>query len=268
MIDDFGNEWEEYNQTDLSVSELQEIFSRYFGIFPFSELKDHAVGFDMGCGSGRWARLVAPKIGTLNCIDASEKAINVARNNLKNQSNINFYTASVYDQTLNSESQDFGYCLGVLHHISNTQEGIRSCARILKKGAPFLLYLYYNFENKPFWFRWIWRATDFFRHIISMLPFKGKKIVASASAYLVYYPLAKISLMLDKMNVKTSNIPLASYKSMSLYTMKTDALDRFGTKIEKRFSQNEIKGMLEAEGFARIQFSKNTPYWVALCYKK
>ncbi len=35
----------------------------------------------MGCGSGRWARWVAPKVGRLHCIDPSI-AIDVARKNL------------------------------------------------------------------------------------------------------------------------------------------------------------------------------------------
>ena len=40
--------------------------------------------FDMGCGSGRWSKLVAPKVKRLNCIDPSLEALNVARKNLIN----------------------------------------------------------------------------------------------------------------------------------------------------------------------------------------
>ena len=50
--------------------------------------------------------------------------------------------------------------------------------------------------------------------------------------------------------------------------MRTDALDRFGTKLEKRFTKKEIKSMLLKSGFVDIQFSENTPYWVALAWKK
>jgi Leucine-rich repeat (LRR) protein len=37
----------------------------------------------MGCGSGRWAKFVAPKVGLLNCIDPSI-AIKLHKKNLKN----------------------------------------------------------------------------------------------------------------------------------------------------------------------------------------
>ena len=33
----------------------------------------------MGCGSGRWAQLVATKISKLNCIDPSKEALEVAK---------------------------------------------------------------------------------------------------------------------------------------------------------------------------------------------
>ena len=105
----------------------------------------------MGCGSGRWARLVAPRVGLLHCIDPS-CALDVARNTLKEHSNIIFHRASVSEQILRVGSQDFGYSLGVLHHIPDTYSAICSCVALLKPGAPFLLYLYYNFDNRPYWF--------------------------------------------------------------------------------------------------------------------
>ena len=49
--------------------------------------------------------------------------------------------------------------------------------------------------------------------------------------------------------------------------MKTDALDRFGTRLEKRFSKDEIQQMLEDSGFKNIQFSDKTPFWVCIAYK-
>ena len=48
---------------------------------------------------------------------------------------------------------DFGYSLGVLHHLEDTQAGMAACVRKLKPGAPFLVYIYYALENRPIWFR-------------------------------------------------------------------------------------------------------------------
>ena len=50
--------------------------------------------------------------------------------------------------------------------------------------------------------------------------------------------------------------------------MQTDALDRFGTKIEKRFTRNEIIKMMQDAGLRKYYFCEKEPYWVALGYKK
>jgi hypothetical protein len=61
---------------------------------------------------------------------------------------------------------------------------------------------------------------------------------------------------------------LAWYRSRSFYTMRTDALDRFGTKLEKRFTSNQIRKMMENSGLRNIIFSDTAPYWCAVGYRE
>ena len=75
-------------------------------------------------------------------------------------------------------------------------------------------------------------------------------------------------MMLNIFKINTSNMPLDYYKNESLYTMRTDSLDRFGTKLENRFSKIQIKNLLFLSGFKDIKFSDKMPYWVAICKKK
>ena len=266
-VEDFGEEWNKYNQSSIPDEELKKSWNQYFDMFSFEELSNDSEGFDMGCGSGRWAKFVANKVHLLNCIDPSEKALNVAKRNLSNFSNIRYFNASVNDNILKENSQDFGYCLGVLHHIPDTLEGIKACAKLLKKNAPFLLYLYYNFENRSSFFKLIWRLSDFIRKIISSLSPKTKIFLTSIIAYLIYYPLARFAFISEKLGIDVSNLPLSDYRKKSFYFMKTDALDRFGTRLEKRFSKDEIKRMLQEAGFRDIRFSKNMPFWVSISRK-
>jgi ubiquinone/menaquinone biosynthesis C-methylase UbiE len=266
-VEDFGEEWNKYNQSSIPDEELKKSWNQYFDMFSFEELSNDSEGFDMGCGSGRWAKFVANKVHLLNCIDPSEKALNVAKRNLSNFSNIRYFNASVNDNILKENSQDFGYCLGVLHHIPDTLEGIKACAKLLKKNAPFLLYLYYNFENRSSFYKLIWRLSDFIRKIISSLSPKTKIFITSIIAYLIYYPLARFAFISEKLGIDVSNLPLSDYRNKSFYFMKTDVLDRFGTRLEKRFSKDEIKRMLQEAGFRDIRFSKNMPFWVSISRK-
>src|SRR4051812_28360991 len=107
----FGEEWSVYDQSDLPPAEHRELFDQYFAVFPWDRLPPGAVGFDLGCGSGRWAMLVAPRVGTLYCIDPSEAALAVARRNLAAAPNCEFYAASVDRIPVPDGSMDFGYSL-------------------------------------------------------------------------------------------------------------------------------------------------------------
>ena len=266
-IDSFGDQWSEFDQSRMPLKEARKIFNKYFSIFPWKKLPKNAEGFDMGCGSGRWARFVAPKVSILNCIDPS-KSINVAKVNLKNFKNINFHNALLNNVNLFESSQDFGYSLGVLHHVPNTQAAIKSCVRLLKPGSPLLIYLYYSFDNRSKLYFLIWKFSNILRKLISTLPEKIKTLITDFIAILIYFPLAKISKILDKLNINTREIPLSFYKDKSFYTMRTDSRDRFGTMLENRFSKQEIKKMMENAGLNKIKFSKSNPFWCVIGFKK
>ena len=77
----FGEEWQRFDQRGLDDGEARALFERYFHVFPWERLAPGAVGFDMGAGSGRWARFVADRGYTLHLVDASPRALDVARTN-------------------------------------------------------------------------------------------------------------------------------------------------------------------------------------------
>ncbi len=268
VISDFGNEWKTYNQDGLSDKELAVLFNKYFDIFPFHLINKNSIGFDMGCGSGRWAKLIAPKVKVLNCIEPSINALSIAKRNLKNYSNCIFKNEDVMINTIKDNSQDFGYSLGVLHHIPDTKLGLKECVKKLKKEGFLLLYLYYRFDNKPYWYQIIWKFSNIFRLFISKMPFKIKLYITKFLALIIYWPLARLSYLIEKFGFNIENIPLSSYKDTSFYTMSTDALDRFGTRLEHRFTKIEIKKMMESCGLTNIKFSDQAPYWVAVGQKK
>lgn len=268
-VEHFGLEWSYYDQSSLTPEDRRKVFDKCFSIFPWHELDERAVGFDLGCGSGRWAIEVAPRVRKLYCIDPSPAALDVARKNLEEHDNCVFVCASVDNLPIEDGTMDFGYALGVLHHVPDTAAAIRDCARKLKPGAPFLVYIYYAFENRPFWFRALWRISDCFRRIIYRLPFLVKLLVTNAIAVLIYWPAARCATILEKCGFNVAALPLSAYRSRPLYMMRTDALDRFGTKIEKRFTRAQIEEMLCEGGFKNVRFRTEGPgFWIALAYRR
>ncbi len=263
-VADFGAEWSKFDQTRLSEAELELQFEGYFGIFPWSTLPPDATGFDAGCGSGRWAKLVAARVARLHCFDASAEAIAVACQNLAAQRNCSVEVASIDALPFADASMDFGYSLGVLHHMPDPEQGLRCCVAKLKLGAPFLVYLYYALDNRPAWFRAIWRLAEGGRRVVCRLPFRAKVLTTTAIATVVYLPLARLALLVERIGLDPEQLPLATYRHRSFYSMRTDALDRFGTRLEHRFRREEIAAMMERAGLSDVQFSDHAPYWCAV----
>jgi SAM-dependent methyltransferase len=267
-VEGFGQEWARFDQTGMSEAETRDAFAQYFALFPWDTLPGDPVGFDLGCGSGRWARLVAPRVGTLHCIDASEEALGVARRNLQALPGCQFHHASVDQIPLADDSMDFGYSLGVLHHVPDTRAGIRACVAKLKRGAPFLVYLYYAFDNRPAWFRALWRASDAGRRVISRLPTRARNVASDTIAAAVYFPMARAAAALEALGMDVGSFPLSAYRHRSYYVMRTDALDRFGTRLEQRFTAAEVRRMMTEAGLRDVVVGDSVPFWTAVGFKK
>ena len=264
----FGEEWEKFNQDELSLEEAKRRFDEYFHIFPWKNLPPNAEGVDIGCGSGRWDKFVAPKVGKLHCVEPAEKALNVAKRNLSEFHNIEFHHCSLNSLMLPFESQDFCFSLGVLHHMPNTIMGLERCTKLLKPGAPILIYLYYKFDNRSKWFKLAWKTSNIFRKLIIKLPSKFKNLICELFAFSIYLPLAKTSWLLEKLSLNVDSFPLSYYRNCSFYTMRTDARDRFGTPVEHRFSKLEIIEMCKKVGLEDVTFSARPPYWCFTANKK
>lgn len=231
----FGDEWSRFIQEQLGADAREQIFSDYFSLFDWVALPPDPVGADIGCGSGRWAQIVVPRVGRLVLSDASPEAIKVAKANLSGVPNASFLNASVGALPVGDASLDFAYSLGVLHHVPDTAAAIAAVAAKLKKGAPFLVYLYYAFDNRGLAYRALWRISDGVRRVVSRLPHALRYLVSQAIAASVYWPQARTALLLERLHMLPGGWPLAYYRDKPFYVLRTDALDRFGTRLEQRF---------------------------------
>jgi ubiquinone/menaquinone biosynthesis C-methylase UbiE len=262
-VESFGAEWRAFH--DFSNEEIQSIGNDYFDLVTFDT--SEFLVLDVGCGSGRWALYLAPRVKFIEAIDPS-MSIWVAKDLLKHKKNTRVTHSSVGNLPFADNSFDLVYSLGVLHHIPDTQSAIHNCFAKTKSGGFFLLYLYYNLDNRGLIFKLLFRISNAFRWIISKLSPSLKKAICNTIATIVYFPLAKLSALVAIFSPRVaSHIPLSYYRKTSFFIMRNDALDRFGTPLEKRFSKAEIQQMLEIAGFFNIKFSTKEPFWHVLAQK-
>jgi ubiquinone/menaquinone biosynthesis C-methylase UbiE len=268
-VSSFGEEWSRFTQSEreLAAADRLAMFETYFRLFPWHLLPADSIGADVGCGSGRWAALVAPRVGHLYVVDPSPKALAVARANLQQFANVTPIEAAADDLPFADASLDFAYCLGVLHHVPDTIGALRSISGKLKPAAPMLVYIYYAMDNRSAAYRLLWQLSNLGRAVLSRSRPRLQRTASTLIAYCVYWPLARTAALLDALGRLPGNWPLSYYRQRSVYVMRTDAYDRFCTPLEKRFSRDQIEEMLKDCGCEDIRFSPEMPFWCAVALK-
>ncbi|AUR53122.1 class I SAM-dependent methyltransferase [Aquella oligotrophica] len=259
----FGEEWNKFNS--FTEKEISDIGQQYFDILPPEINKDSLV-LDVGCGTGRWSKYLSDKVKWIDAVDPSN-AVFAAAKLLSETNNVRVSQASADDLPFESGTFDLVMSVGVLHHIPDTQQALADITTKAKQGGFVYVYLYYALDNRGQLFRVIFKLTNAMRFFISKLPSFMKKLACEVIAFLIYLPLVGISYLFKRIfkNSKLwEKIPLSFYVGTSLKVIRNDALDRFGTPLEQRFTKQQVVEMMEQVGLRDITVSNNMPYWHAI----
>ena len=256
----FGREWKKFNT--FTDEEIAQSGDEYFDVVDEEDFSAETVGLDLGCGSGRWSRYLAPKVGFIEAIDPSD-AVVAAHALTGDLHNVRVTRASVNSLPFADHSFDFIFSLGVLHHLPDTGTALSTATRKLKPGGTFLLYLYYALDNRGPGYKLVFHISNLARRVVSRLPATLKEWVCDAIALVLYVPLAGLARMVRIVLGKKlfEKVPLHYYADKSLWVMRNDALDRFGTPLEHRFTREAISDMMKNAGLADVKFSQAAPYW-------
>jgi ubiquinone/menaquinone biosynthesis C-methylase UbiE len=267
VIASFGEEWLKFS--NFNEADINQFGDEYFDIADAAILNKDAYVLDMGCGSGRFSRYLSGKVGFIEMLDPSE-AIWAAEKLLCGINNVRMINASADSIPFADNTFDLVMSIGVLHHIPDTQMAMKNCVSKVKPGGHFFVYLYYNLDNRGIAFRLLFKIVNIARKLISWMPSSLKKFMCDLIAVLVYMPLITFGKLLDKAGLKelAKKLPLSYYQDKSFFIIRNDALDRFGTRLEHRFSKVQIQDMMEDCGLTNIQFSANKPYWHAIGEKR
>jgi 2-polyprenyl-3-methyl-5-hydroxy-6-metoxy-1,4-benzoquinol methylase len=263
VVFSFGEEWEKF--FNFTNEEINIVGNEYFGFIDNVILNKNLIALDIGCGTGRWTKYLASKVKFVEAIDPS-KAILYADKLLSDVHNVRLSMASTDNIPFEDETFDFVMSVGVLHHIPDTRKAMFDCVKKVKKGGYFYVYLYYKLDNRGLGFKFIFHISDAIRRIVSSLPNNLKKIVADFIAYFVYVPLVYLGKFIKSLGFLrlSKKMPLSAYQNKSIFIIRNDALDRFGTSLEQRFTKNEIISMMESCGLTNIIIPDGPIYWCAI----
>jgi hypothetical protein len=204
-----------------------------------------------------------PYFSLVYALEPSDGATEVLKKKFSKESRMTILQETVGANSIPAGSLDLAMSLGVLHHIPDTGLAIKDVACKIKSGGIFHCYLYYKLENKPLYYRALFWMSNSLRWVISRLPYAMRRLIAQMIAVGIYLPLARTSKLLGNRGKNVSNLPLHHYANMPFVMLQNDALDRFGTRLEQRFSKKEITEMLGSAGFdlSTLKFSDVEPFW-------
>jgi len=255
----FGEEWSSYHSI---LPEHKKEFSQYFDIVSLDSLEGLRV-CDLGCGSGRWSYFLKEIAREIVLVDFSD-AIFTARKNLSGSDSCLFFMCDLKELPFRDGFADFLFSLGVLHHLPTP---CLDEVRNLKRAArSLLIYLYYDLDNRPSYFRSLLKPVTFARIKLSKVRSRSfREAFSLLAALFVYLPLIIAGRVLDLIKLGRF-VPLyEGYKGKSVARIRQDAYDRFFTRIEQRVSRKKIEELKDT--FASVEISKNPPYWHFLLKK-
>jgi len=263
VVNEFGEEWLKFNNfTDEAILAGA---NEYFDVLNENIVNKNTYALDVGCGTGRWTKFLSTKAGFIEAVDPSN-AIFAANKLLARVENVRLTKASVETLPFEDETFDFAMSVGVLHHIPDTLKAMQDCVKKVKKGGYFYVYLYYNLDKRGGFFKWLFNISDLIRSGVSRLPARLKNFASDLLAIFLYMPLVLWVRLLRAIGLKrlANKMPLSAYYNKPFFVIRNDSLDRFGTRLEQRFSEEEIRQMMIQSGLGEIVISQGVPLYHAV----
>jgi ubiquinone/menaquinone biosynthesis C-methylase UbiE len=144
--DIYGKIWGEYKLSELIDDTETKIISRLKNDkIDVKKLLNNSKCIDVGCGSGRYS-LALKNLGckTVNGIDYGENGLKIAEE-IKKYSGIEdvtFQKGNVLDLPYESDTFNFVFCNGVLHHTEDLEKGVSELIRVARPNTWIFIYLY------------------------------------------------------------------------------------------------------------------------------
>ena len=115
--EDYGKASDSYDDTRIAVGTEILLGAFATGPIPLSQIEL----LDAGCGTGTYAAAVAPKVGSITLLDASEEMLAVARQKLGSAERFEYRVGQLQDLPFADSSFDAVMTNQVLHHVGDAE---------------------------------------------------------------------------------------------------------------------------------------------------
>lgn len=144
-------DWEAEERLPATAAELTEIENQIMGESPFMRNELDWTQFnglkvlDIGCGSGALATRIAKHGAHVTAVDLTQTAVDLTRENATVQNlDVDVIRCDVERLPIGSDTFDFVFSWGVLHHTETFENALKQVHRVLKPGGRSLIMVYYR----------------------------------------------------------------------------------------------------------------------------
>jgi SAM-dependent methyltransferase len=260
-VDAFGWQWQEFEHVYADQPGLSAEFLEWVKPIDSDFLAGKLV-LDAGCGMGRFTVAAASLgAGQIVGVDLSE-SVEAARHFTRSIPNIAIVQADLYHLPFR-DPFDLAFSIGVIHHLPDPEEGIKTVGRHVKPGGSLFVWVY-GHENNG----WIRNVVDPVRKMVtSRLP---RRLLYALSAA-VAAPLQLVLRVYRRPQPQTSGRTLPYYPYLhwlSQYDFRHNLVvvfDHLVAPTAVYVKREELRGWLERAGFSQVALSaRNNNSWRGL----
>lgn len=151
---------------------------------------------------------------------------------------------NILSMPFRSNTFDYAYSYGVVHHTVDPDGAVREIARTLKAGGDLLVYVYEDFERRGRLWQAALATVNAVRRPISELSPRSIRRVCAALAPLVYMTCTWPSRHFSWAN----RFPYPATQNPTMKSLIPDLYDRFAAPIEQRYSEAGARALVEQAG--------------------
>ena len=258
--DNFGYQWNLYNQTQLdSKSNLNLSRNRFFHVTKWEKDLSGQIILEAGCGMGRFTEVAIQTNATVFSFDYSN-AVDANYKNNGDSQNLHLFQANIFALPLKNNLFDKIFCLGVLQHTPDPKKAFFSLIPKLKKGGEICIDIYdFSFRtifNLKYWFRPLTRLLNpnkLYKIIKLLVPilFPIKMFITEKipfGKYLAFFiPIAYHKGFIPEMN----NL---SYDELVEWSI-LDTFDKYSPKYDKPKTIKTDRKWFEKAGLTNIKIA-------------
>lgn len=254
-VPDFSTQWSQFtDHRGYFVSEelLDDVMKPFVRV---QDLRDKSVG-EVGCGNGRFIRLLAPVAARVVAIEPSDGFFNTeAMVREQGFDNVELIHESVYDLP-SFEPLDMLMSIGVIHHLPDPLAALRAMHARLKDGGRCLIWVYGKEGNELYL-----SIAEPMRLLTQRMPHRLLKGLSTGlTAPLWSYIQASKRLPM---------LPMADYMSkvlgrFDLETLRLTIYDQLNPTIANYWTEAEVGDLMREAGFRDVELHHRHGYsWTA-----